>query len=308
PVRAGRHAGLRGDDRRRVLARRRPRRERLPREEADQHARRRARRGDPARPLPDDGPRGRARVDRRGRAGRSDARCDSAPQARAAAGLPSARAAEGARRPAAAGPRLRATPPRWNRAVGRAVAGCDCLAPMDPLPPSERATVRRLPKRAAYDRATIDAILDEALHCHLGFVVDGQPYVIPTIHARVGDRVYVHGSAASRMLRTLADGVAACLTVTLVDGLVFARSAFHQSMNYRSVVVLGTARAVVEAGEKLAALRAVVEHVVPGRWSEVRPPNERELRATSVLSLSLAEASAKIRTGGPLDHQEAPPP
>ena len=175
---------------------------------------------------------------------------------------------------------------------------------MDALAPSERTTVRRLRKRAAYDRTTIDAILDEALHCHLGFVVDGQPYVIPTIHARVADWVYVHGSAASRMLRTLADGVAACLTVTLVDGLVLARSAFHHSMNYRSVVVLGTARAVVEPGEKVAALRAVVEHVVPGRWSEVRPPNERELRATSVLSLSLAEASAKVRTGGPVDDEE----
>jgi nitroimidazol reductase NimA-like FMN-containing flavoprotein (pyridoxamine 5'-phosphate oxidase superfamily) len=175
---------------------------------------------------------------------------------------------------------------------------------MDALPPSERTTVRRLPKRAAYDRATIDAILDEALNCHLGFVVDGQPYVIPTIHARVGDRVYVHGSAASRMLRTLADGLAACLTVTLVDGLVLARSAFHHSMNYRSVVVLGTARAVVDPGEKVAALRAVVEHVVPGRWPEVRPPNERELKATSVLSLSLAEASAKVRTGGPVDDEE----
>src|SRR5262250_337487 len=171
---------------------------------------------------------------------------------------------------------------------------------MEALPPSERTTVRRLPKRAAYDHATIDAILDEALHCHLGFALDGQPYVIPTIHARVSDRVYVHGSAASRMLRTLAGAVPACLTVTLVDGLVLARSAFHHSMNYRSVVVLGTAHAVVEPAEKLAALRAVVEHVVPGRWGEVRPPNERELKATSVLSLSLDEASAKIRSGGPL--------
>ena len=175
---------------------------------------------------------------------------------------------------------------------------------MDTMPASERTTIRRLPKRAAYDRVTIDAILDEALHCHLGFAVDGQPYVIPTIHARVADRVYVHGSAASRMLRTLAGAVPACLTVTLVDGLVLARSAFHHSMNYRSVVVLGTAQAVVEPAEKLAALHAIVEHVVPGRWDEVRPPNERELKATSVLCLPLAEASAKVRTGGPLDDEE----
>jgi uncharacterized protein len=175
---------------------------------------------------------------------------------------------------------------------------------MDASPPSERTTVRRLPKRAAYDRATIDAILDEALHCHLGFALDGQPYVIPTIHARVSDRVYVHGSAASRMLRALADAIPACLTVTLVDGLVLARSAFHHSMNYRSVVVLGTARAVADPVEKLSALHAIVEHVVPGRWPEVRPPNERELKATSVLCLPLAEVSAKLRTGGPLDDEE----
>jgi len=175
---------------------------------------------------------------------------------------------------------------------------------MDTMPASERTTIRRLPKRAAYDRVTIDAILDEALHCHLGFAVDGQPYVIPTIHARVADRLYVHGSAASRMLRRLAGAVPACLTVTLVDGLVLARSAFHHSMNYRSVVVLGTAQAVVEPAEKLAALHAIVEHVVPGRWDEVRPPNERELKATSVLCLPLAEASAKVRTGGPLDDEE----
>jgi nitroimidazol reductase NimA-like FMN-containing flavoprotein (pyridoxamine 5'-phosphate oxidase superfamily) len=175
---------------------------------------------------------------------------------------------------------------------------------MDTMPASERTTIRRLPKRAAYDHATIDAILDEALHCHLGFAVDGQPYVIPTIHARVADRVYVHGSAASRMLRTLAGAVPTCLTVTLVDGLVLARSAFHHSMNYRSVVVLGTAQAVVEPAEKLAALHAIVEHVVPGRWDDVRPPSERELKATSVLSLSLAETSAKVRTGGPLDDEE----
>jgi hypothetical protein len=175
---------------------------------------------------------------------------------------------------------------------------------MNDFTPTERTTVRRLPKRATYDRATVEAILDEALHCHLGFVVDGQPYVIPTIHARAGDRVYVHGSAASRMLRAAGAGIPVCLTVTLVDGLVFARSAFHHSMNYRSVVVLGAARTVVEPEEKLAALHAIVEHVAPGRWPEVRPPSEQELRATTVLAVPLDEVSAKLRTGPPLDDEE----
>src|SRR6185295_13421544 len=139
--------------------------------------------------------------------------------------------------------------------------------------PSPRTRVRRAPARAAYDRATIDAILDEALVAQLGFAVDGQPYVIPTIHARVGDTVYVHGSAASRMIRALAAGTPACLSVTLVDGLVLARSAFHHSMNYRSVVVLGEARAVADPAELLTALEAFTEKLVPGRWSEVRPPS-----------------------------------
>src|ERR1043165_3759602 len=159
---------------------------------------------------------------------------------------------------------------------------------MDPMPASERTTIRRLPKRAAYDRATIDAILDEALHCHLGFAVDGQPYAIPTIPARVADRVCVHGSAASRMLRTLAGAVPACLTVTLVDGLVLARSAFHHSMNYRSVVVLvsaGGGGAVGERGGRPAARHAIVERGARGRGEGARPPNERELKATSVLCL-----------------------
>jgi len=175
---------------------------------------------------------------------------------------------------------------------------------MSDFTPTQRTTVRRLPKRAAYDRATVEAILDEALHCHLGFAVDGQPYVIPTIHARAADRVYVHGSAASRMLRATGAGIPVCLTVTLVDGLVFARSAFHHSMNYRSVVVLGAARAVVEPEEKLAALHAIVEHVAPGRWGTVRPPSEQELRATTVLAVPLDEVSAKLRTGPPLDDEE----
>jgi hypothetical protein len=177
-------------------------------------------------------------------------------------------------------------------------------SPVTQLPPSERTRVKRLPARADYERATIDAILDEGLVCHVGFTLDGQPFVIPTAYARVDDGLLVHGSAASRMLRGLATGFPVCVTVTLVDGLVLARSAFHQSMNYRSVIILGTAHVVSEPDEKLRALEAIVDHLIPGRWAEVRPPNEKELKATSVLRLSLAEASAKIRTGGPLDDEE----
>jgi nitroimidazol reductase NimA-like FMN-containing flavoprotein (pyridoxamine 5'-phosphate oxidase superfamily) len=170
--------------------------------------------------------------------------------------------------------------------------------------PSPRARVRRAPSRADYDRATIDAILDESLVAHLGFAVDGQPYVIPTLHARRGDVVYVHGSAASRMVRTLAAGTPACLTVTLLDGLVLARSAFHHSMNYRSVVVLGQARMVEGDAERREALRAFTERLVPGRWDEVRPPTRQELKGTRVLALELDEASAKLRSGGPVDEDE----
>jgi nitroimidazol reductase NimA-like FMN-containing flavoprotein (pyridoxamine 5'-phosphate oxidase superfamily) len=169
---------------------------------------------------------------------------------------------------------------------------------------SPRTTVRRLPDRAGYDRATVDAILDEALICHVGYVVNGSPVVIPTIHWRDGEQLYFHGSAASRMLRSLKDGVDACVTVTLLDGLVMARSAFHHSMNYRSVVVLGKAREVTDREEKLRALDALVEHVCAGRTADVRPPNESELRQTLVLALPITEASAKIRTGGPLDDEE----
>lgn len=169
---------------------------------------------------------------------------------------------------------------------------------------TERTRVRRLAKRGAYDRETIYAILDEAYVCHVGFSVDGTPVVIPTIHWRDGDRLYVHGSAASRMLRNLRQGVPACVTVTLVDGLVLARSAFHHSMNYRSVVLFGTAREVSEPDEKRRALDRLVEHIAPGRTAEVRPPNESELRQTLVLSLPIEEASAKIRTGGPVDDEE----
>ncbi|MCL5044509.1 MAG: pyridoxamine 5'-phosphate oxidase family protein [Deltaproteobacteria bacterium] len=166
-----------------------------------------------------------------------------------------------------------------------------------------RTTVRRRPARARYDRQTVHAILDEALFCHVGFVVDGQPFVIPTIHARLREVVYLHGSSASRMLRTLAEGVEVCLTATILDGLVLARSAFHHSMNYRSVMVFGRAREVVDLREQRRALQAVVEHVVPGRWADARHPSEAELRQTKLLALALSEASAKVRTGPPLDDE-----
>jgi uncharacterized protein len=167
--------------------------------------------------------------------------------------------------------------------------------------PSTRTRVRRLPERGAYDRAAIDEVLDAALVAHLGFVHDGQPFVIPTLHARVGDRVYVHGSAASRALRALATGIPACLTVTMLDGIVLARSVFEHSMNYRSVLVLGTATPVSALDEKALALEAFTEKLLPGRWLEARQPTAKELKATSILSLPLVEASAKIRTGGPED-------
>jgi hypothetical protein len=170
--------------------------------------------------------------------------------------------------------------------------------------PTERSRVRRAPSRADYDRSTIDAILDEGLVAHLGFAVDGQPYVVPTLHARSGDVVYVHGSAASRMVRSLASGTPACLTVTLLDGLVLARSAFHHSMNYRSVVVLGQARLVEGDAERCEALRVFTERLVPGRWDDVRPPTRQELKGTQVLAMGLSEASAKLRRGGPVDDDE----
>ncbi|HEV8659304.1 MAG TPA: pyridoxamine 5'-phosphate oxidase family protein [Thermoanaerobaculia bacterium] len=169
---------------------------------------------------------------------------------------------------------------------------------------TERTTVKRLAKRGNYDRQTIHSILDEALICHVGFVVEGAPVVIPTIHARIGDMLYVHGSAASRMLRSLREGVDACVCVTLLDGLVLARSAFHHSMNYRSVVVFGKAKEVVDREEKIRVLTALVEHVVAGRSRDARGPNEVELKQTLVLSLAIEEASAKIRTGGPLDDED----
>ena len=169
---------------------------------------------------------------------------------------------------------------------------------------TDRTTVRRLANRGAYDRDTIHSILDEALICHVGFIADGQPMVIPTIHTRIDDTLYFHGSVASRMLRTLRNGIEACVTVTILDGLVLARSAFHHSMNYRSVVVLGTATEVTDREEKTRALDALVEHVVRGRSDDARPATEAEFKATLVLALPLNEASAKIRKGGPVDDEE----
>jgi nitroimidazol reductase NimA-like FMN-containing flavoprotein (pyridoxamine 5'-phosphate oxidase superfamily) len=170
-------------------------------------------------------------------------------------------------------------------------------------PPSDRTTIKRKPERAAYDRAAIDRVLDEGLICHVGFAVDGQTFVLPMIHVRVGDTVYLHGSPASRMLRALAQGAEACLTVTLLDGLVLARSALHHSMNYRSVVLFGKASVVDDPAEKCVVLKALMEHLIPARWADVRGPTERELQRTMVLSLPIHEASAKVRAGPPLDDE-----
>jgi hypothetical protein len=174
----------------------------------------------------------------------------------------------------------------------------------DHITQTERTRLRRLPKRGAFDRETVYAILDEAFICHVGFVVDGQPYVIPTGFGRIDDVLYIHGSSASRMLRTLSEGVDICFTTTLVDGLVLARSAFHHSINYRSAVVLGKATLVEAAEEKSKALEAITDHIVPGRWADVRWPTALELKATSVLKLPIEEASAKVRTGPPIDDEE----
>jgi nitroimidazol reductase NimA-like FMN-containing flavoprotein (pyridoxamine 5'-phosphate oxidase superfamily) len=163
---------------------------------------------------------------------------------------------------------------------------------------SDRTRVVREANRAVYDREAIYKILDEGFVCHVGFAVEGQPFVIPTMFARVGDSIYFHGSAASRMLRGAAAGLPMCITVTLTDGLVLARSVFNHSMNYRSVVALGTATMIHEPVEKLAALRAFTERLLPGRWEDARQPNEQELRATSILKLPLTDVSAKVRTGG----------
>jgi uncharacterized protein len=168
---------------------------------------------------------------------------------------------------------------------------------------TDRVTLRRRPQRGAYDEATIVAILDATFVCHVGFVLDGQPFVIPTSFGRAGRTIYMHGAAASRMLRELSTGLPVCMTVTVFDGLVLARSIFHHSMNYRSVVILGRATPC-EGEEKLRGLKVVSDHIIPGRWEEVRPPNAMELRATSLLKLEISEASAKIRQGPPIDDEE----
>lgn len=174
---------------------------------------------------------------------------------------------------------------------------------MENFTPTPRTTIKRIPKRGQYEREIIYQILDEGLVCQIGFVVDDQPYVIPTAYGRVGEKLYIHGSPASRMLRALKEGINVCITVTLVDGLVLARSAFHHSMNYRSVVVFGKASVVQDAEEKLEALYAFCEHVVPGRWESVRQPSPNELAGTLVLSVPLVEVSAKVRTGPPIDDE-----
>lgn len=169
--------------------------------------------------------------------------------------------------------------------------------------PTPRTRVVREPDRGVYDREMVHLILDEAFLCHIGFVVEGQPYVIPTSYGRDGNVLYVHGSAASRMLRNLAPGIPVCVTVTLLDGLVLARSVFNHSMNYRSVVILGNATLVDDPAEKLRALRVLSEHIIPHRWDDARLPNEKELKATSVLRIPIEEYSAKVRTGPPIDDE-----
>jgi uncharacterized protein len=175
---------------------------------------------------------------------------------------------------------------------------------MKQLPQTPRTILKRLPKRGSHDREVINSILDEGFICHVGFSVDGKPFVIPTGYARVEDKLLIHGSQASRMLRTLSEGIEVCVNVMLLDGLVLARSAFHHSMNYRSVVIFGLATLVEDRTDKIAALFALSEHIIPNRWQDVREPTESELRQTTVLSLPIDEASAKIRTGPPLDDEE----
>jgi len=169
--------------------------------------------------------------------------------------------------------------------------------------PSGRSAVKRLPKRGHYDRATVYAILDAGFICHVGYAIGGQPYVTPTAYWREGNAVYWHGSSASRMLRTLETGADCCLSVTHLDGLVLARSAFHHSLNYRSVMLFGKAHKIEDAAEKLAKLKAFVERLYPGRWEELRPVNAAELKVTTVLGMHVDEASAKVRSGGPVDDE-----
>ncbi len=170
--------------------------------------------------------------------------------------------------------------------------------------PTHRTRVIREPERGAYDRETVYQILDEGFLCHVGFVIDGQPFVIPTSYGRNDSNLYIHGSAASRMLRQMKNDVPVCVTVTLLDGLVLARSVFNHSMNYRSVVVLGKATLVDDPAEKVVALQVLAEHIIPGRWDDARQPNERELKATSVLRVPIKEFSSKVRTGPPIDDEE----
>ena len=170
--------------------------------------------------------------------------------------------------------------------------------------PTERTKLKRIPKRGAFDRETIYKILDEAFICHVGFAVENQPFVIPTAYGRQDETLFLHGSAASRLMREMAKGIDVCVTVTLLDGLVLARSAFHHSMNYRSVVIFGTAELVENESEKHEALRLFTEHIIPNRWNEIRAPNAKELKGTTVLRLEINEASAKIRTGDPVDDAE----
>jgi nitroimidazol reductase NimA-like FMN-containing flavoprotein (pyridoxamine 5'-phosphate oxidase superfamily) len=174
---------------------------------------------------------------------------------------------------------------------------------METFTPTARTQVRRIPQRGVYDKNEVYAILDEGYVCHVGFALDGQPYVVPTGYARLGDEILIHGSAASRMLRAMGDGVDVCVTVTLVDGFVLSRSAFHHSMNYRSVVMLGRARVLADPVEKMIALRRFTNHILPGRFEEVRPPSDAELKGTMVLALPLEEVSAKIRKGPPVEDE-----
>jgi uncharacterized protein len=174
---------------------------------------------------------------------------------------------------------------------------------MSSFAPTARTRVVREPQRAVYDREIIYQILDEAFICHVGFTVEGQPYVIPTGYGRSGDNLYIHGSAASRMLKQLSSAISVCVTVTLLDGLVLARSVFNHSMNYRSVVVIGKASLITDHDEKMAALHALSDHIAPGRWEQSRKPSEQEFKATSILKLPLTECSAKVRTGPPIDDE-----
>ena len=183
------------------------------------------------------------------------------------------------------------------------MAVVDSERPVD-FPPTPRTRIKRLGYRACYDRETVYAILDAGLVCHVGYVIDGQPYVTPTAYWRDGDRVYWHGSSASKMLRHVKTGVPVCFTVALLDGLVLARSGFHSSINYRSVMAFGTARPVEDEAGKLAALEAFSERLTPGRWAELRPPNTQELKATTVLTMRLEEVAAKVRNGPPADDEE----